>query len=155
MTQPCTEHKECISKAMREGERVCQDNDQRFTAVRRRVLEIIWETHKPIKAYDILEKLSDSAGKPPTVYRALNFLLGNGLVHKINTLNAYIGCTHPREHAQCFFIICKVCGTATECCNSALNGIIQETAKKHNFTNYTASLEIQGVCEACANSPPS
>ena len=99
----CQDHEVCIESAMREAESICQEKGLRFTELRREVLRLIWLSHIPTKAYDILEKLKGKAwsAKPPTVYRALDFLLETGLVHKLDSINAYIGCSHPREHAGC------------------------------------------------------
>lgn len=148
----CTQHKHCISSALATGEKICADHGQRFTPIRRRVLELVWASHKPAKAYDILEKLdeTDGAPKPPTVYRALDFLLENGLVHKVNSLNAFVGCTHPTRHGQCYFLICTHCGEITECCTQALSRVIAKTATDHHFRSETAVLEILGVCSACS-----
>lgn len=144
----CDQHKLCIQKALYAGERICEQQDLRFTPIRRRVLEIIWESHKPAKAYDILDKLDD-ASKPPTVYRALEFLQENGLVHRINSLNAYVGCSHPDRHHQCYFLICTGCENVFECCNASLSRAIEKTAKNNHFSSTCSSVEIQGLCEQC------
>ncbi|MCB1755231.1 MAG: transcriptional repressor [Gammaproteobacteria bacterium] len=150
----CKQHKHCISHALAEGEQICAEHGQRFTPIRRRVLELVWQSHKPAKAYDILDKLGKNTGapKPPTVYRALDFLLENGLIHKINSLNAFVGCTHPARHHQCYFLICQQCGEITECCTPALADAIDSAAAQYDFTPETAVLEIQGICKACRDS---
>lgn len=109
----------------------------------------------PTKAYDILDKLSLTAtsAKPPTVYRALDFLLENGLIHRINSLNAFVGCGHPTEHEQCYFLICTECAEVTECCTQSLTRAIEKTGKENQFSSLTTSLEIQGVCAACSSRP--
>ena len=147
----CTQHKQCIRNALREGEEICAKQHLRFTETRRRVLEIIWESHRPAKAYDILEKLSDgnTQTKPPTVYRALDFLLDNGMIHKINSLNAYVGCSHPSNQHQCHFLICTECDDVFECCNGTLDKAINSTADKTKFKPISSSVEIQGICHEC------
>lgn len=147
----CSQHKKCISMAITEGEKICLSSGLRFTDIRRQVLSIIWESHMPTKAYDILDKLSLTAtsAKPPTVYRALDFLLENGLIHRINSLNAFVGCGHPTEHEQCYFLICTECAEVTECCTQSLTRAIEKTGKENQFSSLTTSLEIQGVCAAC------
>ena len=100
-------HTKCIKSALDRANRVCRENGVRLTPIRRKVLELIWQSHKPIKAYDLLAQLStgDHIEKPPTVYRALDFLLDNHLIHKIESANAYIGCEFEHsEHDSKFFI---------------------------------------------------
>ncbi len=147
----CTKHKHCISNALQAGNDICRRNSLRFTDTRRQVLEIIWENHKPAKAYDILYKLKTSKGvvQPPTIYRALNFLEGNGLIHRINSLNAYIGCSHPSEYQHCNFLICTDCEEIIECHNPALNKAISSTANSNHFSFQNACVEIQGICKQC------
>lgn len=147
----CRSHKNCIRNAIREAELICKDEDIRFTNLRRTVLEIIWVSHKPIKAYDILDKLKDLdySAKPPTVYRTLDFLLANGLVHKLNSLNAYVGCSHPREHSECYFLICSECHEIKECCDRLLDDAIAKTTGKNKFSPSHTTLEIEGKCCEC------
>jgi len=88
------DHASCVAAAVATAEKLCQERGLRFTSIRCRVLELVWGSHKPIGAYDILEVLgkeSESAA-PPTVYRALEFLIEAGLVHRLDSLNAFIGC---------------------------------------------------------------
>lgn len=147
----CTDHQLCINRALKRAETVCRDKGLQFTALRRGVLEIIWESHAPIKAYDILDKLKkeSASAKPPTVYRTLDFLLHNELIHKLNSLNAYTGCSHPRKHSECYFLICEKCGEIRECQNSNLTKAIASTAGKNKFTPGHTTLEIQGQCREC------
>ena len=103
----CQDHEVCIERAMREAESICQEKGLRFTELRREVLKLVWASHVPVKAYDILENLKGKewSAKPPTVYRALDFLLETGLVHKLDSINAYIGRSHPREKNASYFLI--------------------------------------------------
>ena len=92
------DHSRCVAEALAEAEALCAKQGTRLTTLRKRVLELVWASHKPLGAYDILGVLSEEDGRraaPPTVYRALDFLLENGLVHRIASLNAFIGCVHP------------------------------------------------------------
>ena len=93
------DHRVCVKDALEQATAICAKRGARLTPIRRRVLELIWASHKPSGAYDILEALSqESRGKriaPPTVYRALDFLLEQGLIHRLESLNAFIGCPHP------------------------------------------------------------
>lgn len=143
-------HRHCQEEALAAAESYCQAEGLRFTAVRRRVLELVWDSHTPSKAYDILERLDKGAdSKPPTVYRALNFLQSNGLVHKLNSLNAYIGCHHPNQHEDCYFLICDHCQQVTECCDPLVRQQLQQTLAHQHFLSAHTSLEIQGLCHNC------
>ena len=149
----CSQHNKCISTAITAGEKICSNNGLRFTDIRRQVFSIIWESHIPSKAYDILDKLKETgaSAKAPTVYRALDFLLENGLIHRINSLNAYAGCGHPAKHKQCYFLICTECAEVTECCTQSLTRAIKKIGKENHFSKLQTSLEIQGICAACSS----
>ncbi|MAZ02495.1 MAG: transcriptional repressor [Sneathiella sp.] len=147
----CTTHNDCIADALERAEEICAERDLRFTDVRRKVLELVWQSHGPIKAYDILDRLDQriAAIKPPTVYRALEFLTENGLVHKISSLNAFVGCSHPLKHRECYFLICSDCGEAKECCNPDITDIISKTSQRNEFVADHVTLEITGECGDC------
>jgi Fur family zinc uptake transcriptional regulator len=111
MTSECEKHQNCVDNALEQAQLVCDDNGSRFTSLRKRVLELVWARHEPMKAYDLLSELQkeDKAAKPSTIYRTLEFLSDLGLVHKIHRQNAYVGCVNPKEERPCFFIVCKNC----------------------------------------------
>ena len=93
-------------------EEICKSNKLGLTEIRRQVFEIIIKNNKPVKAYEILDKISNINNKPshpPTVYRAIDFLIENGFVHKLNSINSFVGCFHPKAHKECYFLICKKC----------------------------------------------
>src|SRR5699024_7737219 len=84
----------CVSDALARADRICRPQGRRLTPMRRRVLELVWNSHKPVKAYDLLEAIRSNRNNaaPITVYRALDFLQEAGLVHRIESLNAFVGC---------------------------------------------------------------
>ena len=94
-------HQQHIEKALLQAEAICTQRQQRFTPLRRQVLSLIWQKQQPVGAYQILEqlKVDKKRAAPPTVYRAIDFLLAQGLIHRIASLNAFIGCVQP-EHAH-------------------------------------------------------
>jgi Fur family zinc uptake transcriptional regulator len=147
----CTHHNLCIEEALQKADLICKDKGLRFTEIRRKILEMIWASHAPSKAYDILDKLQNhiSAARPTTVYRSLDFLLENGLIHKLSSLSAYIGCTHPLKHKNCYFLICSDCGEIKECCDSKLTNSIQLASKQNNFKTKQITVEIIGTCQNC------
>ena len=152
----CTphDHDHCVSHALAEADSLCARQGVRLTALRKRVLELVWQSHRPLGAYDILAVLSEQDGRraaPPTVYRALDFLLENGLVHRIASLNAFIGCNHPELPHQGQFLICRTCHTAIELEQAAVAAAIDEAARSVNFSVEAQTVEVVGLCATCRN----
>jgi Fur family zinc uptake transcriptional regulator len=145
------DHHHCITDAIAQAKSLCETEGLRFTGLRQRVLELIWNQHRPIKAYDLLDQLKteDASAKPPTVYRTLDFLLEHGLVHRINRMNAFIGCNHPNQHDTCYFMICSECGEVEECCTPELKTAILSAASSKGFIANNISVEIEGICARC------
>ncbi len=152
------EHSRCVSRAMRIADQVCSQRGLKLTPLRKRVLELVWERHAPIGAYDILEKLTAEGlgSAPPTVYRALNFLIGAGLVHRIDTLNAYFGCEAPRTDHAAQFLVCRSCHGVTELGDPAISRLLARRVQAAGFVADAPDVEIKGLCDACrsAESPP-
>ena len=144
-------HDVCVSQALADARDICRDHNARLTAIRERVLELIWQSHKPLGAYDILARLGDEGhnAAPPTVYRALDFLLQYGLVHRIASLNAFVGCPHAGEHHRGAFLICRQCGTALELDAPALSDAIESAARAQSFQPEDITLEVSGLCPVC------
>ena len=150
---PEHDHAHCVTGAMASAETICRVRGARLTGHRRRVLEIIWKSHVPIGAYDILAALSpdDRAIAPPTVYRALEFLQAHGLVHKIESLKAYVGCQHPGHDHVGQFLICQDCGNAAEIDDPKIDQAIQGRAAAAGFRVTETTLEVRGICPSCAS----
>lgn len=150
------DHRRCVSAALREAEAVCQARDVNLTEIRKRVLELVWQGHEPVKAYEIIEnfKGDHQATKPPTVYRALDFLMANGLVHRIESLNAFVGCAHPENQHQANFFICTKCHRADEIESGKIAATIEKLAQDQDFTISHKTVEIYGLCSACAGLRP-
>lgn len=146
------EHQHCMETALEQAEKICQKNDARLTKLRKRVLELIWAEHEPVKAYDLLNELqkSDPAAKPPTIYRALDFLLEQGLIHKLHRLNAYVGCSHPEGKKPCFFLICTNCNSVTKSHDDAYRKLIAKVYKSYHFRLQATTFEMEGLCQKCA-----
>lgn len=146
------DHSRCVHSALSEADTLCEHKGLRLTALRRRVLELVWQSHKPLGAYDILGVLSEQDGRraaPPTVYRALDFLLENGLVHRIASLNAFIGCVHPEHAHQGQFLICRECHIAVELEQHSISEAIVTSAADVGFRVETQTVEVVGLCSAC------
>lgn len=149
---PEHDHQRCISSAVSRAESICERKGQRFTGLRKQVFKLVWSNHEPVTAYDLLKQLrreKDNA-EPPTVYRALEFLQHLGLVHRIESLNAYIGCDHPdREHVS-QFLICVRCNQAVEIADDGtmIRGILSK-ADELGFQVHSQTVEIAGTCRFC------
>ncbi|MBE0489798.1 MAG: transcriptional repressor [Halomonas sp.] len=133
----------------------CQQRGARFTPIRRRVLEMIAEAPGSLKAYDLLDRLAEehAAARPPTVYRALEFLIDQGLVHRIESLNAYVACPCP-EHAHGFqLLICRLCGRVEELHLDDVNAQLSRRARDLGFRVERQTIELLGHCEACHAAP--
>lgn len=145
------DHRRCVKSAIVDAENACKKNGLRLTAIRRQVLELVWSSHSPIKAYDILDNLHKKIPKaaPPTVYRALEFLQLAGLIHRIESLNAYIGCGNPDEPHSGQFLICNKCGAAAELNEPQIIRLISSHAKQLGFKTVEPLVEIRGLCPKC------
>jgi Fur family zinc uptake transcriptional regulator len=145
------DHESCIEQAVSDAVALCAKRGARLTHLRRRVLEILWQSHRPLGAYEILQVLGGEgrSSAPPTVYRALDFLLENGLVHRIASRNAYVGCSRPGHSAAGQFLICKACGAAAEVNDARLEQAIDSTAESAGFAASEHTVEISGRCPNC------
>lgn len=145
------DHTACIAGALTMAEALCARRGVRLTALRRRVLELVWSSHRAVKAYDLLGRLSADAGsaKPPTVYRALEFLLEQGLIHRIESLNAYVGCPSPRDGHASQFLICGACETVIELDGGRIEDAVADAADRHGFSVVRKTVEVHGRCARC------
>ncbi len=128
----------------------CEAAGQRWTEPRRRVYELLLAAGAPVKAYDLMELYAEGrTAKPPTVYRALEFLEAQGLAHRIASLNAYTSCEGGADAHAASFLICECCGSAEEF-QPALEPAISPAAAARGFAPRATSLEVRGLCAACA-----
>ncbi len=146
------DHGKCLSRALDRAETLC---GTRLTDSRRRVLELIWRSHAPIGAYEVLDGLRRDKpnAQPPTVYRAIDFLAGQGLVHRIESLNAFVGCDVydvGRSHGHAGqFLICRACGAAAEMNDPRINAAILSSARDAGFKVDRRTIEVEGLCPNC------
>ena len=147
----CKNHKISIDEALKKAEIICNKKGVKLTKLRKKVLTLILKNHGYVKAYDLLNDLkkNDASAKPPTVYRSLDFLMEHGFIHKIQSLNAFVGCSHPDEHEDCYFLICKECKNIEECCSNKVKKVLTSTSGKNNFSPNQVTLEITGICQDC------
>jgi len=145
-------HRHCVSSALTSARTLCAERGARLTPLREQVLELVWQSHVPLGAYNLMDQLAEASTRrvaPPTVYRALDFLLEQGLIHRINGLNAYVGCPSPEHRHPNHFLLCRACGVAVEIDSDTLNRSIGENAKAAGFTLENHSLEVTGLCPDC------
>lgn len=124
-----------------------------LTETRRKVFELVIKAGQPVGAYRLLEAMQDKGTRvmPPTVYRALNFLQGKGLVHRIESLNAFVACTqHEHEH-EGQFLICSDCGKTEELADESVSEMLRDKATAHGFTLLQQTIELRGLCKDCAS----
>ena len=136
-------------------ERACSERGLRLTEIRARVLGLVADAGKPIKAYDLLDQVREGEGAgaaaPPTVYRALDFLLANGFIHKLESVNAFVACHHPTaaQHSAPF-LICDGCHKAVELEDEHVVATLDAQARALGFSPQTQTLEVHGLCAECA-----
>lgn len=133
-----------------EAERRCTESGESLTPLRRRVLELLLDQPGPAKAYDLLPLLdSEKQAKPPTIYRALDFLVRHGLAHRIESLNAFVACDVGACERSTIFLICEKCGGAEEFDAGHALVDLKDAAKKDGFSIRRTMIEAKGVCSAC------
>ena len=149
---PDHDHRRCTAEAIEHAEQVCQVRSQKFTPIRRQVLQALLSTHRPLGAYEVIDELAKMMPRPApiTVYRALDFLMENGLVHRIESRNAYIAC--GREHdmtGMVAFLICDACGSVGEIPAATVAQSLGAAARAFGFAPKLSVVEITGVCAHC------
>jgi Fur family transcriptional regulator, zinc uptake regulator len=148
---PDHDHGSCASAAIAHAEALCAAHAQRLTPMRRHVLEALLASHKPLGAYEIIERLADrSRPAPITVYRALEFLRDNGLVHRIESRNAFVACVHSHAGGDpVIFLICEHCGAVGEAAGGAAAEALKASCRAAGFAPKSPVIEIAGVCSHC------
>lgn len=145
------DHRTCITDALAQAKAICTNQGGRLTPQRQQILELLWREHKPVGAYELLERLREEGIKaaPPTVYRALDFLLAHGLIHRIESLNAFTGCTTPGTPHHGQFLVCSQCQLVAELDDSAINSQLDASARELGFIVERQMVEISGLCPHC------
>ena len=149
---PGHDHDRCTADALAHAEALCAQRAQRLTPIRRQVLEVLLESHKPLGAYEIIERAATAGPRPApiTIYRALDFLRDNGLVHRIESRNAFIACVNNHASSDLVvFLICERCGEVGEAPSAAVADQVKSAARALGFTPKAPVIEITGVCGHC------
>ncbi len=145
------DHGASIESALEQAEALCRERGARLTPLRRRVLEIIQESHAPLGAYDVLQRMNADGERnaPPTVYRALDFLLKHGLIHRIESQKAFVGCAMAADAHDALFLICRDCGSVAETHSQEIGEAIEASATRAGFLVEMPVMEISGRCQEC------
>lgn len=140
-----------IQKLVRDVEAYCEERSLRFTEPRKLVLQIVAASKKPIGAYDVLDQLGQELDrpKPPTAYRAIEFLQEHGFVHRIESLNAYVICHAGHKHQGSQFMVCDSCGTVVEAHLCSLPKDLERKTQEAGFILSSWSAELHGQCRRC------
>ena len=149
---PGHDHERCTADALAHAETLCAQRSQRLTPIRRQVLEVLLESHKPLGAYEIMDRSAADGTRPApiTIYRALDFLRDNGLVHRIESRNAFVACVNNHASGDLVvFLICEHCGAVGEAPSAAVTDSLNAAAKSAGFAPKSRVIEITGVCKHC------
>lgn len=149
---PDHDHARCSAAVLAHAEAVCKERHERLTPMRRQVLTILADSHKPLGAYEIMELAAPDGPRPApiTVYRALDFLMAQGLVHRIESRNAFLACAHRHASgALVAFLICDRCGTVGEAPATAISEAIGSAAAAMGFSPQISVIEVTGLCAHC------
>jgi Fur family transcriptional regulator, zinc uptake regulator len=149
---PDHDHNRCSTDAMAVAEALCRERGQRLTPIRRSVLATLLASHKPLGAYEIIDRLAPKGPRPApiTAYRALEFLRENGLVHRIESRNAFIACVHNHAAGELVaFLICERCGAVGEASSAEVTTTLTTAARAAGFTPKSPIIEISGICTHC------
>src|SRR3954465_15929403 len=149
---PDHDHGRCTAEAITHAEQVCAKRAQKFTPCRRQVLQALLSSHRPLGAYEVIDELAKSMPRPApiTVYRALDFLMENGLVHRIESRNAFLACAHDHDAAAMVaFLICERCGSVGEIPASPVAQGLNDAARASGFAPKLSVVEITGICAHC------
>jgi Fur family transcriptional regulator, zinc uptake regulator len=149
---PDHDHGRCTSDAIAYAEAQCAERAQRLTPIRRLVLEALLVSHSPLGAYEIIERLANKNGRPApiTVYRALDFLRENGLIHRIESRNAFVACGHNHGGGDLVvFLICERCGAVGEAPGGGVAEALKVSSRAAGFSPKSPLIEIVGICSHC------
>ncbi|WP_459989781.1 transcriptional repressor [Methylosoma difficile] len=148
------DHQHCIDHALITASHLCTKRGVQLTPIRQQVLALIWENHKAVKAYDLLDRIKplNTAAKPATIYRALDFLIAQGLIHRVESLNAFIGCRCSGQSHEQLLLICKQCHQVEERTPEIMLQALSAELISAHFTAHSKAIEIQGICGNCAQS---
>jgi Fur family transcriptional regulator, zinc uptake regulator len=150
--EPGHDHSNCTDELIARAERMCNRRGARLTVQRREVLACVAQSHAAAGAYEIIDRMAEHGARPApiTVYRALDFLQAHGLVHKIESRNAYVACSHAHGGAPAALLICENCGTVAELDAPESFAALVKGATAQGFRPSHMMIELSGRCGHCA-----
>jgi Fur family transcriptional regulator, zinc uptake regulator len=143
---------ETANHAIAQSEALCRAKGARLTPIRRRVLEALLASPKPLGAYDLVDRLGSQGRRmaPITVYRALDFLIEHGLAHRLASRNAYLASSDAATSQQTTaFLICEACGDTSKVTSPAVADTVLKVLKEQGYQPRAKVLEITGRCTHC------
>ena len=151
VTRMSAKRQQAIVTLLDRAAAACAGRGAQLTALRRQVLGLILEADSPLTAYQLLDRLRESrkGAVPPTIYRALDFLIAQRLIHKLERLNAFVACADAGRQHTVQFLICRQCGTVAEIEDRAAAAALDHAAESQGFHPYDTVVEIEGTCAAC------
>jgi Fur family transcriptional regulator, zinc uptake regulator len=139
---------------LQDAEAICRKAGTRLTRLRRQVLSLLLEADGPVTAYELLDRLrSERSATAAGIYRSLDFLLANGLAHRLESRKAFVACIHPDHPHVSQFLICRRCGTAVEVEDERISSVVGEWSRRLGFEVEAESLEVSGSCATCRTLP--
>ncbi|OYW62524.1 MAG: hypothetical protein B7Z40_16625 [Bosea sp. 12-68-7] len=149
------DHRAHAAQALVRAEQICRERGLRLTPIRARALQALHADHRPVGAYDLADRISPEGGRrlaPISIYRALDFLVEQGFVHRLSSRNAYVACLHGHGADEVVaFLICEVCGGVDEDSSPAMKQAVAAIAQSRQFAPSHQVVEIVGRCEHCRN----
>lgn len=148
---PAHDHGVCADRAVRVARNLCRRRGLRLTSQREKVLDVLAQSHQPMGAYEILEKMTEDGKRPApiTVYRALDFLVGQGLAHRIESRNAFVACSRLHEAGRAVLMVCERCGTVDELEAASVFDGLDVLSSAEGFETRRAVIELSGCCAPC------
>ena len=145
-------HNKELAHVLERADAICRERGVRLTDQRRTVLQLLCVSDKPLSAYELLDRMRGVLKNPapPTVYRALDFLLEQGLVHKLESLHAFVGCSHPDHPHASQFLICDDCGEVAEVEDHSVAESLKAAGRAIGFRAKRPVVEVRGTCAQCS-----
>ena len=145
-----------VAEQLARADALCARVGARLTPLRRLVLELVISSGRPVGAYELLDRIRERGlkGAPPTVYRALEFLQQQGLVHRISMANAFVACSHPGDEHHALIFVCTQCGNAVELEENQVSASVEARAEAVGFQVPGRPIEVAGTCPLCREQHP-
>ncbi len=142
---------QAIEAQLRTAEQLCQQRGKRLTPIRRQVLELLLSQERSLKAYELLDlfRQQQPNAAPPTVYRALEFLTEEGLIHRLDAVNAWSACVDAGGHPHDLLVVCIQCGAVAELSAPSLSAQLADCVRKAGFSFAGQETELQALCQQC------